>query len=170
LLEWLYPEVREQGVILDEMMVPGGVQLRATVRDPDSPTSRLALLTASFEIDDRNEIRGFRARGQLTEEAGNRALAERLRPAATPALAMTLEHLPFGPDAREQMLSSPSLAVRPGVTMNAIDATDVYARIAPLASAEPFDPPFVWRVQLVVRAAGAPDAIQIVDFEPFKGL
>src|SRR5262249_16567922 len=126
-LESLYPELRDRPVVIDEIAVPGGTQLRATLHDPDSPrsASRTVVLTASFQLDGAHVIQGFRAGGELAQESSNRALARRLRAAPDPDLALAAENLPFGPTARQQLISSLPLNAlrRPGATATFVDAT-----------------------------------------------
>ena len=175
----LYPDIRQRAVYVDQASSGTRVLVRVVdaVTSGDDQRAREPLLSTSIELTQAGAIRSLRSRGALVREGSNRTLARRLRVAADPDALLNDEALPFGPGARARLLGALPIAAlrRQSETATVLSAIPVrrprvYSTpLLVLPEPSDFEPPFYWRVELLVGKPGSVDQIHVLDFEPFEG-
>src|SRR5262249_35228901 len=158
------------GYLVDEQPTVSGWHLRVSQRPRagDSPRApRQTVLEMDIELDASQTIRDVRVRGPLVRDAQNRALAQRLQKTADPDSVLAPEPLAVGLVTRDQVLAAVSLPVIRGAqgTASVLGVEQVRRpRVAvsdvPQLLTGDSDYGYLWRVDVLVQAAGRPDVIK----------
>jgi len=176
----LYPELRQGGLVFDEVTTPSGFSVRVSerARPEDGPRSRGRLvLNADATLDGAQNISDLTVSGPLVRDASNRALARRLRVEADGDAVVASEPLRLGLAARDQAGAAVPLTALRGTGATATVSSVQPQRVSRAREGAATSPPpldridygLLWRVDVLVRTAGQSDVVKSVYLEPYDG-